>query len=142
MCKDLKLVWVDNFRLLGLDFDSRLKKLSSNFETKFLKVEDLILKWKRRQLTTSGRVSIAKALLLSQYVYCFTCIDISEAMTKKIQNQLDNYIRGNSKRIWIKEDLLYTNKEKGGIGFFNLTKFIDAIRITWIRRYGKGTDHR
>ena len=63
-------------------------------------------------------------------------------MTKKIQNQLDNYIRGNSKRIWIKEDLLYTSKEKGGIGFFNLTKFIDAIRITWIRRYGKGTsDH-
>ena len=63
-------------------------------------------------------------------------------MTKKIQNQLDNYIRGNSKRIWIKEDLLYTSKEKGGIGFLNLTKFIDAIRITWIRRYEKGTsDH-
>ena len=61
---------------------------------------------------------------------------------KKIENQLNSYINGNSKRVWIKEDLFYTSKEKGGIGFFNLAKFIDAIRITWIRRYGSGTsDH-
>ena len=91
MCKDLKLVWVDNFCLLGLDFDSKLVKPSSNFETKFLKVEDLILKWTRRQLTTSGRVSIAKALLLSQYVYCFTCIDATDTMIKTSSTQVGQY---------------------------------------------------
>jgi hypothetical protein len=78
-------------------------------------VEDLILKRKRRMLTTMGRVSIAKALLLSQYVYCFNCIDASDSMIKKIQQQLDNFIRGNTKRKWLKEDLLYTSKVKGGI---------------------------
>ena len=93
-------------------------------------------------LTTMGRVSIAKALLLIQYVYFFTCIDATDSMIKKIQQQLDNFIRGNTRRKWMKEDLLYTSKEKGGIGFFKLTEFIDAIKITWIRRYGMGTsDH-
>ena len=94
LCSDLKLVWVNTFKLLGLDFDSRLQNLNSNYEVKFLIVEDLIFKWKRRMLTTLGRVSIAKALLLSQYVYCFTCIDATDSMIKKIQQQLDSFIRG------------------------------------------------
>ena len=93
-------------------------------------------------LTTLGRVSIAKALILSQYVYCFTCIDATENMVKKIQDQLENFIRGDTKHNWISEDFLYTSKDKGGLGFFKLTDFIDAIKITWIRRYGMGTkDH-
>ena len=80
----------------------------------------MILNWKRRMLTTLGRISIAKARLLSQYVYCFTCIDTSENMIKKIQAQLDNF---DTRRNWISEDLLYTSKDRGGLGFFTLTDF-------------------
>ena len=142
MCQDLKLVWVENFRLLGLDIDRKLSKLQQNYERKFLVVEDIILKWNRRQLTTPRRLSVAKAMLLSQYVYCFTCLDISKNMIKKIQDQLDGFIKGDTKRSWISQDLMYTPKEKGGVGFFNLTDFIDGLRITWVRRYGQGTsDH-
>lgn len=142
ICTDLKLVWVNSFRLLGLDIDSKLQNLQKNYNTKFLIVEDIIEKWKRRKLTTPGRIAVAKALLLSQYVYSFTCIDISKNMIKDIQNQLDNFIRGETKRKWISEDLMYTPKEKGGIGFFKLEDFISGLKITWMRRYGKGTsDH-
>ena len=94
-----------------------------NYASDNLVAEDLILKWKRRMFTTLGRISIAKALLLSQYVYCFTCIDASENMIKKIQAQLDNFIRGDTRRNWISEDLLFTSKERGGLGFFKLTDF-------------------
>ena len=66
-------------------------------------------------LTTLGRISIAKALILSQYVYCFTCIDATENMVKKIQEQHENFIRGDTKRNWISEDFLYTSKDKGGL---------------------------
>jgi hypothetical protein len=104
LCLDLKLVWTSNVRLLGIDIDSKLAKLTANYETKFLVVEDLILKWKKRMLTTTGRISIAKALLLSQYIYCFSCIDISADMTKRIQEQLDNFIYGETKREWLGQD--------------------------------------
>jgi hypothetical protein len=40
---------------------------------------------------------------------------------------LDNFIKENTKRIWLKEDLLYSSKEMGGIGFFKITDFIDDI---------------
>ena len=112
LCPDLKLVWVNTFILLGLDFDSKLETLCHNYETKRLVAEDLILKWKRRMLTTLGRISIAKALLLSQYVYCFTCIDAPDTMIKKIQEQLDKFIRGDTRRNWIGADLPYTTKEE------------------------------
>ena len=63
-------------------------------------------------------------------------------MTKAIQTQLDNFIRDETNRKWISEDLMYTPKDKGGIGFFKLTDFISGLKITWMRRYGEGTsDH-
>ena len=63
-------------------------------------------------------------------------------MVKEIQVQLNSFIRGDTKRNWISDDLLYTSKDKGGLGFFNLPDFIDAIKITWIQRNGMGTkDH-
>ena len=72
-------------------------------------------------LTTLGRISIAKAVMLSQYVYCLTCIDASENMIKKIQEQLDNFIRGDTRRNWISEDLLYTSKDKEDMEWETLT---------------------
>ena len=60
ICKDLKLKWVTEFTLLGITFDSRLQNLYQNFEIKILKVESMIEKWKRRNLTLRGRVAIAK----------------------------------------------------------------------------------
>ena len=51
LCPDLKLVWVNSSRLLGLDFDLRLEKLKQNYKSKFLVAEDLILKWKNSWTT-------------------------------------------------------------------------------------------
>ena len=69
LSKELKLNWTKSFTLLGFKIDSELNTLSENFEKRFLKVESLIIKWERRNLTTSGRVAIAKAILLSQFIY-------------------------------------------------------------------------
>jgi hypothetical protein len=91
LCQDLKLVWTSNFRLLGIDIDSKLEKMTSNYDTKFLVVEDLILKLKKRLLTTMGRISIAKALLLSQYIYCFSCIDISDDMVRRYSEGIQDH---------------------------------------------------
>ena len=69
ICKDLNPNWVAEFTLLGITFDSKLQKLYNNFEVKIINVQSLIEEWKRRNLTLNGRVGIAKAILLSQFVY-------------------------------------------------------------------------
>ena len=86
ICRDLKLKWVTEFALLGITFDSRLQNLYQNFEVKILKVESMIEKWKRRNLTLSGRVAIAKSLLLSQFVYLLTVLDANtSSICQRIQ---------------------------------------------------------
>ena len=81
--KDLDLVWTDTFTLLGVTFDSRMEKMSSNYDERYNKVEDLIVKWKKMLLTQSGRLMIAKCIVLSQYIYLFQTIEISEKCWRK-----------------------------------------------------------
>ena len=88
ICENLDLVWTDTFTLLGVTFDSRMEKMSSNYDERYNKVEDLIEKWKKRMLTLSGRLMIAKCILFSQYIYPFQTIEIGEKMLEKIQLQL------------------------------------------------------
>ena len=52
LCRDLKLNWTKSFTLLGFDIDRELNCLNQNSEKRFVKVESLIIKWERRNLTT------------------------------------------------------------------------------------------
>ena len=78
LCADLKLHWTSSFCLLGFSIYNKLENLHINAEKKLLKVQSLIVTWERRNLTTSGRVHIAKSLLLSQLVYCMQVLDLNE----------------------------------------------------------------
>ena len=82
----------DTFTLLGVTFDSRMGKMVTKYDDKYNKVEGLIEKWKKRMLTIPGRLMIAKCILLSQYIYLFQTIKISEQMLERIQLQLSNFI--------------------------------------------------
>ena len=74
ICENLDLVGTDTFTLLEVTFDSRMEKMSSNYDERYNKVEDLIVKWKNRMITLSVRLRLAKCILLSQYIYLFQTI--------------------------------------------------------------------
>ena len=104
---------------------------------KLLKIQSLIVTWERRNLTTSGRVHIAKALLLSQLVYYMQVLDLSENFLNKTQEILLQYIKGKTKRNWLSKNLIITPKAKGGLSFFNIIDFYYAQKCTTLRRYAK-----
>jgi hypothetical protein len=60
LCRNLNLNWTKSFTLLVFEIDSELNHLNDNFEKRYLKVESLIIKWERRNLTTSDRVSMPR----------------------------------------------------------------------------------
>ena len=69
-----------------------------------------------------GRMTVAKALLLSQYTYIATVLDLSMKEIEYIQSILDNFIlynsflnHGHKSRYWINQDILYGNKNLGGL---------------------------
>ena len=140
LCQDLGLKWVRKFTLLGITFDSKLEELQENFDEKILKTKSLMEKWKRRKLTVSGRVSITKCLLLSNFVYLLTILDTSSTkICEDLQTLLDDFIRGDTKKPWASANYLHSDKPSGGLGFFNIATFVKGLKLTWMKRYILGT---
>ena len=38
-------------------------------------------------------------------------------------------------RKWIKDDILYGEKAKGGYGHIKVTEFFQSIKTSWVKRY-------
>ena len=65
LCSDLKgLKWVDEFKVLGIVIDNKLKKLKNNFDIIYDKVEKKAGLWSTYGLTFKGRITVAKSLFL------------------------------------------------------------------------------
>ena len=112
LCPDLALNWTSSFKLLGLEIDSKLERLHTNIEKKIIKVKSLITLWEKRNLTTSGRVAIAKSLLLSQLVYPMQVLDLTQENLDEIENILYSYIKGKTKRNWLSKEQIRTPKKR------------------------------
>ena len=95
-------------------------------------------------MSIHGRITIVKSILLPQYTYIGSVLDkVSEAQYRNIQKILDHFVLYNSylepnnkaKRNWIKPDILYAEKHKGGYGQIKVTEFFKSIKTSWIKRY-------
>ena len=122
LCEDINLEWATEFRILGFNIDNKLERLHLNIESCTRKVRAIINKWRKYNLTLMGRMTVAKALLLSQYTYIATVLDLSMKEIEYIQSILDNFIlynsflnHGHKSRYWINQDILYGNKNLGGL---------------------------
>ena len=65
-CKDQKLVWTNNFKLLGIDFDNNLENMDQNFYNKIEAIDKLLNSWYYRYLTPYGKITVIKSLALSK----------------------------------------------------------------------------
>ena len=75
--------------ILGIKIDNHLEKHTYNFEEIFRRVSVLINKWKCYGWTIPGREIIAKSILLSQYTYIGSILDMTDSQLTKVQTQLN-----------------------------------------------------
>ena len=73
-----------------------------------------------------GRITVACTLILSQFTYIATILDTNDdTLCSRIQNLLNNFFMNPKReeqdkgRNWLSNDLLFTPKQKGGLGFIN-----------------------
>ena len=143
ICPDIDLNWEDDFTLLGFYIDNKLAKLETNIDRIDLKVNNLINKWCHYQLLLHRRVIIAKLVLISQYTYIVTILDIEdEERLNKIQHIIDNFIAYNKfesinkRKLWISNKMLC-----GSYNGFNMIKIKDfclGLQVSWVHIYING----
>ena len=83
--------------------------------------------------------------MVSQLTYIITVLTPNEKNLEEIQNHINNFIQDIplTKKNWINSHQLYTRPKNGGMGMIKLDDFIQAIKVSWIRRYciNKIEDH-
>jgi hypothetical protein len=122
---------VDSIKLLGANITANYSDLERNFEPIINKIISLISFWSRFCLTLPGRISIAKTYLLSQINYLGCIFSPGEVQLNTMQSIINNYVKGG---LQISEERIYLSPAEGGLGFFNIKKFLGAQRCTWLFR--------
>ena len=71
LCKEVNLEWgVTEFNSLGVNFSINVEDIwSLNTDKKMLEIQRLLTKWKKRDLTIIGRITVIKSLVLSKLVH-------------------------------------------------------------------------
>ena len=101
---------------------------------KILEVKKLISSWSRRLLTTMGKVTVVKSILLPKFTHLFiTLPDPTTDTINEIERLFFNYIWHNKKDRVSRKTLIQDYKD-GGIRMTHIPSFVKALKLTWIRR--------
>jgi hypothetical protein len=124
----------NNIKLLGLQLTADLNSFDNAFIEIREKIRRLILFWERFRLSLPGRIAILKTLLIPQLNYLGCFITPNNEILQSIQVLMDSFV---TKNLNISKERRYLPVDKGGLGLFDLTKFLDAQRCSWIQRARK-----
>jgi exonuclease III len=132
----LRMEWnPDRFKILGIWFTVNLKDIVDiNFGIKFQEIKNLYKVWLKRQITPLGRVAVLKSLILSKLVHLWLLLpNPPDVIVKELQTSVFQFVWGR-KNDKISRKIAVKNIEHGGIGIPDVRKFINALKVTWIRK--------
>ena len=134
MCEEYKLIWTSKFRLLGVDLDSDLAHMDTNFRIKLEEIEKLFKSWLFRHLTPFGRITIIKSMALSKLSHLvLVCPHLGTENLAKLKNMIFKFL-WNNKPDRMKREQVMLPVQKGGLNLPDLEKFWASLKLSWARR--------
>ena len=134
--QDLNLCWDQGtFNLLGVKFSVDLENMVNiNYEEKLREIKNLLIQWSKRILTPYGRITVVKSLAIAKMNHLFLALpNPPDKITQEMNSLFFKYIwKGSIDRI--KRDVSIKNYKEGGLRMVKIQQFIEALKITWIRR--------
>jgi len=107
-----------------------------NYVPKMDDIKRLLAIWSKRLLSLLGRITVVKTLALSKLTSLFLTIPNPRSSThliKKLQKMFFKFLWNDGpdkiSRVTITQDVC-----KGGLRAVDVKKFIQALKVTWIRR--------
>lgn len=130
-----KLAWgASQFKLLGITFNVDLSTMVTlNFADKILQLKSSVKQWNRRCLTPLGKITVIKSMLLPKITHLLLSLPNPDTNSmQEINNIFYDFLwHGRTK---IKHSVVVKQYFEGGLKMINFKSFVDALKITWIRR--------
>ena len=136
LCTDYNLNWVkDKFSLLGVTLSTNMQEIvSMNFEENLPILKAIFNSWSKRILTPLGKLVVIKSLVIPKLNHLFIGLpNPSEDFIKTLQNMCFNFLWSNGPDK-IKRAVAMQGYENGFLRMINVSQFINALKISWIRR--------
>ena len=136
LMKHRKFSWNSNkASCLGMFFKTnRENSLSSNLEPKIVEFEKCLMQWRHRKLTLMGKIVVIKSYALPKLIYPLTSLPNPPKETiKHIEKMMYDFI-WKRKPDKIKQEILTSDYDKGGLRIIDKEKFIWSLKISWVKR--------
>ena len=135
-CNEYNIQWADiNFTFLGIDFTVDLIDITDlNIDKRLTEISTVIKHWNRRIISTLGRITVLKTILLPKLTHIFMSLpDPSVAKIKYLESLFFKFIWCN-KQDKINRKLAVQHPKDGGLNMVCIRSFINGLKITWVRR--------
>jgi len=136
LCPQLKINWSNkNVKTLGVYVGNDTETIYElNFLPKIDKVRTIINIWNQRNLSIYGKSIIAKTFILSQFMYHISVLPVLRFDIGTVVNDILFKFLWNNKPDKIRRDVMCSDYSSGGIKYPNMTMYITASKIAWIKR--------
>ena len=136
-CTNKNFTWTsEGVKTLGILFlNNEAKIVESNLETRMKEMKTVLQKWKRRNLTLLGKVTVIKMLALPILTYPLINLpDPTADKIKSINKELYAFL-WNNKPDKIARKVVIQDIKKGGLKMTDIGNFISASKANWVKRY-------
>ena len=129
-----QLQWSDDdIEMLGVTISNNNRQSLMQFNGILKKMKEICNKWYNRQLSLMGKVLLINTLMGSLFIYALTVLPlISTSQNGEIEKVICDFL-WNGKRNKIPLEILYRNKEEGGLKLVNVRDRQRSLRVSWIR---------
>ena len=132
LCPDLKLDWVSNFTLLGIEFQNNLEGMDKNFDSKVEDIEKLLNCWINRTLTVYGKLTVIKTLALSKLSHLALVLPNLDKNKLKILETLFFKFLWSNKPDKVSRDHVKLPEKAGGLGLVDIKQFWSSLKFSWL----------
>ena len=122
-----QIVWIGSKKY------SSDKMAKGNYTEKIKLLEKTATQWQCRMLSPLGKVTVIKTMLIPTYYHLFIALpNPSESIVNEINNILFTFLW--NKKTKLKTLICAKLYSAGGLKMMNIKAFIDALKLTWLRR--------
>ena len=136
LCTETKLNWDQNiFTVLGIIFSINLQEMIDiNYSKAYREIKNVLIQWSKRKLTPYGKITIIKSLAMAKMNhYIMSLPNPSYHFLKDLNRLFYNFV-WNNKIDRVKRTVAIKPYKQGGLKMIDIFSFINALKITWIRR--------
>ncbi len=117
---------------LGIAITKNLdKRCTLNFDPDIIKSQRRFNSWLKRDLTSRGRVLLAKAEGISRLTYAALSLYVDNKMCKSVDKILFNFVWKN-KIHYVKKSVMMNTYEYGGLNFLDFSSLNNTFKINCV----------